>query len=221
LNGGSPVETRVLTIGATGDAREKNLYDGARAYSFADLKGDIDALGELAGGIAWRAHQASANDWAHAARSGQILLSGDAIGTAAQLARRVADRLKLRQDVFLAEIVIDPVYAAIEELKDSRRYEPLPRFPAVERDFSLLLGDGTSFDAVKKAIESLKIAEVVSVEAGDLFRGKNVPAGKYSLMVRVVFQNREATLTDAQTSDFSSRIVSVLEKQTGAQLRAS
>ncbi len=47
LNGSSPVETRVLTIGATGDAREKNLYDGARPYAFADLKGDIDSLGEL------------------------------------------------------------------------------------------------------------------------------------------------------------------------------
>ncbi|HEY4907268.1 MAG TPA: phenylalanine--tRNA ligase subunit beta [Candidatus Acidoferrum sp.] len=221
LNGSSPVETRVLTIGATGDAREKNLYDGARAYSFADLKGDIDALGELAGGFQWSAQHASANSWAHAARSGQVSLASDAIGTAAQLARRVADRLKLRQDVFLAEIVIDPVYTAIEDLKDSRRYEPLPRFPAVERDFSLLLNDGTSFDAVKKAVDSLKIAEVVTVDAGDLYRGKNVPAGKYSLMVRVVFQSREATLTDAQTTDFSSRIVAALEKQVGAQLRAS
>jgi phenylalanyl-tRNA synthetase beta chain len=221
LNGGSPVETRVLTIGATGDAREKNLYDAARTYSFADLKGDIDSLGELAGGVQWRAHAASSNDWAHAARSGEVSLGGETIGWAAQLAKRVADRLKLRQDVFLAEIVIDPVYAAIEDLKDSRRYEPLPRFPAVERDFSLLLSDGTTFDAVKKVIDSLKITEVVTVEAGDLFRGKNVPAGKYSLMVRVVFQNREATLTDSQTSDFSSRIVAALEKQVGAQLRAS
>ena len=221
LNGSSPVETRVLTIGATGDAREKNLYDAARAYSFADLKGDIDSLGELAGGFHWDAHRATGNDWAHAARSGQISLGGEHVGTAAQLARRVADRFKLRQDVFLAEIVVDPVYTAIEDLKDSRRYEPLPRFPAVERDFSLLLSDGTSFDAVKRAIESLKIAEVASVEAGDLYRGKNVPAGKYSLMVRVVFQSREATLTDAQTSDFSSRIVAALEKQVGAQLRAS
>ncbi len=221
LNGSSPVETRVLTIGATGDAREKNLYDGARAYSFADLKGDIDAVGELAGGFQWSARPASANDWAHAARSGQVLHGGDQIGAAAQLARRVADRLKLRQNVFLAEILIDPVYTAIEELKDSRRYEPLPRFPAVERDFSLLLRDGTSFDAVKKAVESLKIAEVVSVEAGDLYRGKNVPAGKYSLMVRVMFQSREATLTDEQTGEFSARIIGALEKQVGAQLRVS
>jgi phenylalanyl-tRNA synthetase beta subunit len=54
-----------------------------------------------------------------------------------------------------------------------------------------------------------------------LFRGKNVPAGKYSLLVRVLFQSREATLTDAQVTDFSARIVAALEQQLGAQLRAS
>src|ERR1700733_14960878 len=67
LDGSSPVETRVLTIGATGDAREKNLYDAARAYSFADLKGTLDAVGELAGGFQWSARTAEAvhsgNDW--------------------------------------------------------------------------------------------------------------------------------------------------------------
>jgi phenylalanyl-tRNA synthetase beta chain len=55
----------------------------------------------------------------------------------------------------------------------------------------------------------------------DLFRGKNVPAGKYSLLVRVTFQSREATLTDAQISDFSGKIISAIEENLGAQLRAS
>jgi phenylalanyl-tRNA synthetase beta chain len=222
LNGTTPVETRVLTIGATGEAREKDLYDTARAYSFADLKGDLDALGELGGGFTWtnRAAGQATGDWQHAARSGRVALAGEELGDAGQLARRVADKLKFRQEVYLAELRLEPVYAAIGELKDSRRYEPLPRFPVVERDFSLLLADGTHFDAVRGAISSLKIAEVVSVEAGDLFRGKNVPPGKYSLMVRVTFQSRESTLTDAQITEFSSRIVGALVKQLGAQLRA-
>ena len=133
----------------------------------------------------------------------------------------MADRLKLRQDVFLAELRVEPVYAAIRDLRDSRRYEPLPRFPAVERDFSLLLADGTHFSDVTQTIHSLGIGEIASIEAGDLFRGKNVPAGKYSLMVRVLFQSRGATLTDAQIAAFSARIVAALEKQLGAQLRAS
>jgi len=48
-----------------------------------------------------------------------------------------------------------------------------------------------------------------------------VPEGKYSLLVRITFQSREATLTDAQLTDFSARIVAALEQNLGAQLRAS
>jgi phenylalanyl-tRNA synthetase beta chain len=142
------------------------------------------------------------------------------IGFAGQLARRVAEKFKLRQDIFLAEIQLDPLYAAIRAVKEARRYVPLTRFPAVERDFSLLLADGTAFSDVVKTIRSLHIAEITSIEAADLFRGKNVPAGKYSLLVRVTFQSRDATLTEAQTSEFSGKIISALEKHLGAQLRA-
>jgi phenylalanyl-tRNA synthetase beta chain len=227
LNGSESVETRVLMIGATGEAREKGLYDAERDLSFADLKGDLDSIGELCGGFRW---EEGGTDWLHAAWRGTIHLNTaisseannfSSLGAAGQLARRVAEKLKLRQDVFLAELRLDPVYAAMHAAKEARRYEPLPRFPSVERDFSLLLADGTHFSDVAKTIRSLNIAEIISLEATDLFRGKNVPAGKYSLLVRVTFQSREATLTDAQTSDFSGRIVAALEKKLGAQLRAS
>jgi phenylalanyl-tRNA synthetase beta chain len=223
LNRSESVETRVLTIGATGEAREKGLYDAARVFSFADLKGDLDAIGQLAspvthGGFEWRE---GGPEWLNAARRATVMLRWVVpLGPAGQLARRVAEKLKLRQDVFLAELELDPFYEAMRAAKQSRHYEPLPRFPAVERDFSLLLADGTKFSDVTKTIQSLGIAEIGSIEATDLFRGKNVPSGKYSLLVRVTFQSREATLTDAQIGDFSGRIVGALEKNLGAQLRS-
>ena len=227
LKGTESLETRVLTIGATGEAREKGLYHAACDFSFADLKGDLDSIGELCGGFRWDSGGA---EWLHAARRGAIHSNAvtssevknlSSLGVAGQLARRVAEKLKLRQDVFLAELELDPVFAAIQAAKEARRYEPLPRFPSVERDFSLLLADGTKFSDVTKTIQSLGIGEISSIEATDLFRGKNVPAGKYSLLVRVTFQSREATLTEAQISEYCGKIVAGLEKNLGAQLRAS
>ena len=221
------VETRVLTIGSTGEAREKGLYDAARDFSFADLKGDLDSIGELSGGFRWEDGGA---EWLHAARRGSVRLNSSissegtnnsSVGIAGQLARRVAEKLKLRQEVFVAELQLDPVYGAMYAAKEARRYEPLPRFPSVERDFSLLLADGTKFADVMKTIQSLGIGEIHSIEATDLFRGKNVPAGKYSLLVRVTFQSREATLTEAQIGDYSRKIISALETNLGGQLRAS
>jgi phenylalanyl-tRNA synthetase beta chain len=218
LNGSNPIETRVLTLGATGAARDKNLYEPARDYSFADLKGDLDNLGSLAGGLRW---EESATEYMNSGRRGVLFLKAEALGVAGQLSRRVAERLKFRQDVFLAEINLGPFYCAFYGVKNSRRYQPIPRFPTVERDFSLVLSDGTHFSDVVKAISSLNIPEIVSVEAADLFRGKNIPAGKYSLLIKIALQPRSATLTDAQIGDISARIVSVLEKQLGAQLRTA
>ena len=218
LNGSKPVETHVLTLGATGAARDKNLYEPAREYSFADLKGDLDTISVLSGGLRW---EESATEYLNPARRGALFLNAESLGVAGQLSRRVAERLKFRQDVFLAEINLGPFYCAFYGVKNSRRYQPIPRFPAVERDFSLLLSDGTHFSDVVKAISSLNIPEIASIEAADLFRGKNIPAGKYSLLVRIALQPRSATLTDAQINDISARIVAALEKELGAQLRTA
>src|SRR5213082_3532730 len=69
LNGSESVETRVLTIGTTGEAREKGLYDAAHDFSFADLKGDLDSIGELAGGFRW---QQDGHSWLNPSRAGTI-----------------------------------------------------------------------------------------------------------------------------------------------------
>lgn len=227
VRNGEPLETRGLTLGATGRAREKTISEDAREFSFADLKGNLDQIGELAGGFAW---QAGGPSWLVSTRAARVTPdsrnggSGEpkaAIGIAGQLARSIADQLKLRQDIFLAEVQLEPLLAAIEAARAGLRYTPLPRFPAVERDFSLVLDDGASFAEVAATIRALNIPELQSIEPADLFRGGQVPAGKFSLMIRVTFQSAEATLTDAQLTAFSSRIVDALEKRLGASLRAS
>jgi phenylalanyl-tRNA synthetase beta chain len=216
-----PVETRIVTLGATGLARAKTIHDAAREFEFADLKGDVDRCGELAGGFGW---ETGAPNWlaaGEAARISAAQLKGAALGHAGKIGRKAAEQFKLRQDVFVAELQLETLLEAIDAADAARRYQPLPRFPGVERDFSLLLAEGTTFAQVEGAIRALLIPELTRVEAVDLFRGKNVPAGKYSLLVRVTFQSQLATLTEAQLAEFSGRIVAALEKSLGAALRAS
>jgi phenylalanyl-tRNA synthetase beta chain len=224
---GEPVETPVLTIGATGLAREKTIYEPAREYRFADLKGDLDSIGVPAGNWAW---QSGGPQWLTAARAAQISLSnrngtgasaGRPLGVVGQLARRIADQLKLRQDVFLAELRLEPLLTGMEAADAARRFKPLPRFPAVERDFSLVLSDGVTFARAEQTIRSLSIPEIETIEAADLFRGGQIPVGKFSLMIRVKFQSAEVTFTDAQLNEFSARIVTALQEKLGATLRAS
>ena len=222
LRDGEPVETQVLTLGATGLAQEKTIYEAAREFGFADLKGDLDRIGELAGGFSW---QSGGPLWLTGSRAAQLSLAGKSpapanSGVVGQLAKRIADIYKFRQDVFVAELKLEPLVTGVEAANAARRFKPLPRFPAVERDFSLVLADGVTFAQVVATIRSLQIAELESIEAADLFRGGQVPAGKFSLMIRVKFQSADATFTDAQLSDFSARIVATLQQKLGAALRA-
>jgi phenylalanyl-tRNA synthetase beta chain len=223
LRDGEPVETQVLTLGATGLAQEKTIYEAAREFTFADLQGDLDRIGELVGGFAWNS---GGPQWLAGSRAAQISLASKSpapanIGLAGQLARRIADVYKFRQDVFVAELKLEPLLTGVEAANAARRFKPLPRFPAVERDFSLVLADGVTFAQVAQTIRSLRIDELESIEAADLFRGGHVPAGKFSLMIRVKFQSAEATFTDQQLNDFSARIVAALQEQLGATLRAN
>jgi phenylalanyl-tRNA synthetase beta chain len=223
LRNGEPKETPVLTLGATGLAREKTIYEEAREYSFADLKGDLDRVGELAGGLAWKA---GSPGWLAAVRAANISLahsngSAEAIGNAGQLAQRVGEEFKLRQEAFVAELRLEPLLAAVDRTNAERRFKPLPRYPAVERDFSLILPDGVTFAQVVETIRSLQIPEIETIEAADLFRGGQIPPGKFSLMIRVTFQSAQVTLTEAQVSEFSARIVKALQESFSAVLRAS
>jgi phenylalanyl-tRNA synthetase beta chain len=220
--GKEPEERAILTMGATGYAREKGVAETAREFSFTDLKGDLDRLGELAGGLHWTA---GGSAWLHPARRGSLSFgktaSQDYAGAAGQLARSAAEKLKFRQDVFLAEFLLDPFYAACATAQATRRYTPISKFPAVERDFSLVLGDGTTFTLVVGEIRALGIPEIIEIEAVDLFRGGQVPAGKFSLLVRVTFQSHTATLTETQLSDFSNRIAAALIEKLGTALRTA
>jgi phenylalanyl-tRNA synthetase beta chain len=219
LRDGEPVETPVLTLGATGLTREKSIHEAAREFGFADLKGDLDGIGELAGGLIWRS---GVLPWLAAGRAAQISLDpgGGAPGVAGQLARRIAEQLKLRQEIFVAELRLEPLLLGIEASLAGLRFNPLPRFPAVERDFSLVLADGVTFAQVAETIRTLGIPELRHIEAADLFRGGQIPTGKFSLMIRVTFESAQATFTDTQLADFSSRIVDALRQRLGANLRA-
>jgi phenylalanyl-tRNA synthetase beta chain len=218
-DGTAPMETRVVTLGATGLAREKSIIEGEREFRIEDLKGDLERVGDLAGGFQWGAGGPA---WLESRSAAAIALveGGAALGSAGQLARQVAERLKIRQDVFLAELALDPLHAAYGAARARRRYRAISRFPAVERDFSLLVADGTAFGKLADAIRTLGIAEIVSIQALDLFRGKGVPEGQHSLLIRVTFQSYEATLTDALLAEASARIVKALERL-GAKLRVA
>jgi phenylalanyl-tRNA synthetase beta chain len=129
----------------------------------------------------------------------------------------VAEQWKFRQPVFLAEVFLERLYARDLRLP---RVQPISRFPAVERDFSVLLPRDVRFDNVREAVLSLGIPELVAVTPVETISDRP-PATpeRYSLLLRLTLQSFQATLTETELASWSARVIQCLEKTLGAQVR--
>jgi phenylalanyl-tRNA synthetase beta chain len=214
--GEKTVESRRICIGATGSALNASVHQAARATSFFDLKGDVETL--LAafqhGGIEYKADAA---EYYHHERSACAVMDGEVVAQFGQIDMGIASGRKLRQDIFVAELYLDRLF---KRGLRAVRYEALPRYPAVERDFSFVFDDSVEFAKMEKAITGLGLGELRSFIPVEIFRGGAIPVGKYSLLLRATFQSGERTLREDEVARWSGEIVKALESLGGA-LRAS
>ena len=121
---------------------------------------------------------------------------------------------KLRQDIFVGEIFLDRLYQ--HDLRQVR-YEALPRFPAVERDFSFVFDDSVVFETIRQSVLGLGIPELRSFVPMEIFRGDKVGAGKYSILLRAKFQSGDRTLREDEVAQWSGQISKALEGLGGVQ----
>ena len=175
LMGARVVELKRISIGATGSAVEAGVHQAGRPLTFFDLKGDIE---DLLAPFACKSLSYDANtaDYYHPGRSARAGMDGEMVAQFGQIHPDVAAVRKLRQDVFVGELYLDRLYQG--ELRKVR-YEALPRFPGVARDFSFVFDDGVVFEKIHASVEGLGIAELRSFIPVEIFRGEKVGAGKY------------------------------------------
>jgi phenylalanyl-tRNA synthetase beta chain len=206
-------ELKRLCIGATGSAVQGSVHQSARPLTFFDLKGDVEDL--LVPFTSWILHyDTKTADYYHPGRSARVVLDGTAIAQFGQLRPDVAALRKIRQDVFVGEIFLDRLYQ--HDLRQVR-YEALPKFPAVERDFSFTFNDGVEFEKIYQSVKGLGIAELHSFVPVEIFRGEKVGAGKYSILLRAKFQSGERTLRDDEIVQWAGQIAKALEAPGGIQ----
>jgi phenylalanyl-tRNA synthetase beta chain len=217
-SGAKALESKRISIGVTGSADAevvRGLAPGAaaRPLSFFDLKGDVETL--LAPFSHWTLYyDEKAADYYHPGRSARAVMDGATVAQFGQIHPDVAAARKLRQDVFVAEIYLDRLYQ--HDLRQVR-YEALPRFPAVERDFSFVFDDSVEFEKIRQSVVGLGITELRSFAPVEIFRGEKVGAGKYSILMRARLQSSERTLRDDEIAQWAGQITKALEGLGGVQ----
>jgi phenylalanyl-tRNA synthetase beta chain len=95
------------------------------------------------------------------------------------------------------------------------------RYPPVVRDIALLFAQDTPVQAVLDALQAGKPAIVREVSLFSLYRGSGLPADRKSLAFRVVMQDTERTLTDADADAARDTLVALLGEKFSAKLRTS
>jgi phenylalanyl-tRNA synthetase beta chain len=205
-------EKKRISLGATGNANAANVHEKPRAFSFFDLKGDLETLFSAFAGTVTYDTQTSA--YLHPGRSARALLNGVTIAQFGQIHPDLAATRKLRQEVFAAELYLDVLYQ--HELRQPTYAAP-PKFPAVDRDFSFVFADATRFDQIRAAVAALNLPDLRAFAPAETFRGGNVPAGKYSLLLRAIFQSAGRTLREEEVAEWSAKIISALQTLGGTQ----
>jgi phenylalanyl-tRNA synthetase beta chain len=210
MRGDNTEEHDALCIGATA-ASISEKEDAAE--KFLRFKGDIEALLETFQNESLSFDTETANYY-HPGRSARAIINGNTVASFGQLHPEVASARKLKQDLFIAEIAVDK----LSQLPlRAPRYTKLSRYPAVDRDFSFLFDDSITFARISNAITALQLAELRTVEPAEIFRGGNVPAGKYSMLLRVTFQSADRTLRDDEVALWSGQITEALKTLGGTQ----
>ncbi len=222
-NGERHQEHRTLAFAATGNLIAANVHRAAEPYTFFHMKGDIENL------LSAFQHQALYFDamtthYLHPGRSARAVLDGETVARFGQLHPEIAAARKLRQDVCIAEVLLDRLYK--HSLREPK-YERISKFPAVERDFSFVFDDAVTFERIRSAVQALGIAEMQLFAPGEIYRGENTHPGKtgpdgapkYSILLHAEFQSNERTLRDDEVAQWSAQIVQTLE-QLGGILRA-
>ena len=180
---------------------------------FFTLKGIVEEVMSLFG--AHTQYKRSNETYLHPGRQAEVLANNVLCAVLGEVHPAVAKNYDIDTRVYVAEIKLDVLYA-INKRKTT--YKPLPKYPAVERDFAMLCDKDIPVGDLEKAIQSGGGRLLEKVELFDVYQGSQIPEGKKSVAYSVWLRSAEGTLTDAQIEDASNKIIAKLEKL-GAELR--
>jgi phenylalanyl-tRNA synthetase beta chain len=146
-----------------------------------------------------------------------VLVDGREIGQAGVFSEAIRRKLDFKE--------LTPCGAELdfEELMNLKvgaiKIRPIPRFPAIERDLSIVLAEQTPWADIARAVQSTSPAELEAVQFVDIYRGKGIAPGKKSLTLSLRFRDEDGTLTHETVDSYQARILEGLKQTVAAELR--
>lgn len=212
-----PREVKYLAGLAMGMSHEPHWASSVREIDFYDLKGCLEDLfvSLQIRGISFQ--RAEGVPYLHPGKASTILLMGEAIGVVGEIHPETLTYYDLPLKAYLFEIDFDRMVKGVGEKK---RFQPLPKFPSVFRDLSLVVEEDLEVGEVEQAIRSLEEPFIGEIKLFDLYRGAPIPQGKKSISYRIRYQASDRTLTDEEVNRAHEKVIMRLKEIFKAELRS-
>lgn len=144
----------------------------------------------------------------HPGRCADIFVGEEKVGTIGELHPAVTDAYDITCRVYCAELNIPKLFAARGE---ERKYKPLPKYPAVTRDLSLVCDDDVTSDEIIAVIKA-SAKHLESVAIFDMYKGEQVPEGKKSLSYKLVLR-KDGSMTDEEADAVVAKVLKSLAEK--------
>jgi phenylalanyl-tRNA synthetase beta chain len=212
-------ERRGLGLAWTGHVVD-DWKSGRRLVDFFDVKGAVE---RLCGALSVSAtFEPVSVPYLAPGQAASVVAGGQPAGVIGLLLPALADeRGAPRQDeIFVAELDLDTLWTA--RVVRDEAVAPLPRYPFVVRDLSIVVADTLPAEIISGTIHTAAraaAARLIGARFFDRYQGKGVPEGRVSLSVRLTFQAPDRTLTDADVQEAFDKILAALVSAHGAVQR--
>lgn len=200
-----PDEPKVLTLGMYGDC------------DFYTLKGAVEAVLECAR-ISGVRYEAVTDDPAyHSGRCAAVYApNGTLLGTFGQIHPLTAQNYGINIPMYAASLNFDSIWSCASHTVD---YKPLPKFPAVTRDFSFVCDEELTVGDIEAVMSRSAGKLLEDIKLFDIYRGEKLGEGKKSVSFRITLRASDRTLTVEEADKASKKILNDLKFKLGIGIR--
>lgn len=146
--------------------------------------------------------------WVHPAVAGKLMLADRDAGSFYRVHPDVARRLELVGDVLVFDLDMDALYAATRE---DVTYRPLPRFPDVPFDVTVLAPERVPVAQIAEVIRGTAGEPLRSLDVFSVYQGKGVPDGQKSVSFHLVFRSDDHTLEAVEVEGLQNGVIAALD----------
>lgn len=211
---GTREEHKHLSILVSGNKTAERWTTPSQKTDFFYLKGTITATLERLGISRFKETTATNDVFSEGL---QISFGKTNLVEFGLVKKSVLKHFGISQEVLYADFKWDAVLEAAKHI--TIKFKDIPKYPAVKRDFALLLDDAVSFSDIQTIAKQTEKQLLKNINLFDVYQGKNLPKGKKSYAVSFTLQDERKTLTDKQIDKIMNKLQANFEKQLGAELR--